>query len=280
MTTNRVPQPGEPGYLEPNSGLLTVGQASQSPTVAGYTPSQAQATPASASTYDPSKFLVDDKQTVQGQVEKIVDSDSKLMQQARVRANQDAQAKGLLSSSLAVEAGQNAVIGQALPIASQDAATYNRAMTDTANAENTAKQFNAGSLTDVSKSNAGLLTQTALANAESANLAKRSATGDYNQAALSYADNLVKTALGNLDVQSRQLLQANANAQQMFQEVVKNIAGIAVDATLSQDAKEEATQSQLNLLREGLATTAGIASTVPAAIANLNLSRYFNPVAA
>lgn len=270
------PLPTEPGYLAPNTGLLAVGTAAPGGTVAGYNPSAATATPATASTYDPSKFVVTPEQTVEGRTANLVKDDSVLMQQARVRANQDAQAKGLLSSSLAVGAGQNAVIQNALPIASQDAATFNKAMTDTANAQNTAKQYNAGITTDVSKVNAGLLTNVSQTNTDAQNAAKTLSASGFNTQMLANIDNTTKIALANLTSQNSQLLQTNANANQMFQETVKNIAGIAVDATLSQAAKDAATQTQMNLLNEGLRTTAGVASTAPAEVKSLNLGQYFN----
>lgn len=273
------PSKGEPGYLAPDSGLLTVGTAGPNSNVAAYTPSTATATPAAASTYDPSKYVMTPDQTVEGRAAKIAGEDSPLMQQARVRANQDAQAKGLLSSSLAVGSGQNAVLEKAVPIASQDAAAYNAAMTNTANAENTAKQFNAGNTTDVSKTNAGLLTGVSQGNAALVNAQKADAAQAFNQQALQYVDNTTKTALANLSSQNTQLLQTNANAQQMYQETVKNIAGIAVDPTLSPAAKNAATQTQMNLLTEGLRTTAGVASTVPAEISGLNLDQYFQTTA-
>lgn len=271
------PGPGDPGYLAPNTGLLAVGQGGSTPTapVAGYDPSQATASTAKSTGYDPSKYVVTPDQTVEGRAAKIAGDDSVLMQQARVRANQDAQSKGLLSSSLAVQAGENAVLGAAVPIASQDAATTNAAMTNTVNAENAAKQFGAGAGNQAALTNAGLLTSTAQTNAQQANAAKETGTTAFNAAALQGVDVNTRTLLANLQVQNNQLLQTNSNAATMFNETVKNIAGIAVDPTLTQAAKDAATQSQINLLNEGLRTTAGVATTVPAQLGALNLDQYF-----
>lgn len=275
MPTGTTPQPGQPGYIAPNTGLLSVGQAGAAPIVAGYTPSTAQASTATSTSYDPSAFAVTPDQTVQSQVEKIVSGDSALMQQARTRANQDAQAKGLLNSSLAVEAGQNAVISQALPIATQDAATYNRAMTDTANAENAAKHFGAGASNQASITNAGLLTNTGLANAESANTAKREGAAAFNQASLQAMDAQTRTALATLDVQNRQLLQASQTAQNMFQQTLVDITSISTNPSLTEEAKDAAIATQLEMLREGLALTGHVATTEAAAVTSLDLEQYF-----
>jgi hypothetical protein len=64
------------------------------------------------------------------------------MQQAAAKSDIKANARGLLSSTMAVQAGQQAVIGSALPIAQQDASTYAQARTATDLAANQASQFN------------------------------------------------------------------------------------------------------------------------------------------
>lgn len=61
--------------------------------------------------------------TVSGQLATLLQSGSPLMRQAEERAKEQANKLGLLSSSMAVGAGQGALISQALPIAQQDAAT-------------------------------------------------------------------------------------------------------------------------------------------------------------
>jgi hypothetical protein len=243
--------------------------------VAGYDPSQATASTAKSTGYDPSKFVMTPDQTVEGRAAKITNDDSVLMQQARTRANQDAQAKGLLSSSIAVGAGQNAVLDKAIPIASQDAQAYNAAMTNTANAENTAKQFGAAGSNQAALANAQLGTDVSKVNAGMSNEAQALSAKAANDQTIARLDSSTRLTLGTLDAQNRQLLQTNANAANMFQETVKNIAGISVDPTLTQAAKDAAVQSQINLLNEGLRTTAGVSSTVPAEISSLNLDQYF-----
>jgi len=270
-----TPSKGELGYTAPNTGLLTVGQGGTTPPVAGYDPSQATASTAKSTGYDPSKFVMTPDQTVEGRAAKITNDDSVLMQQARTRANQDAQAKGLLSSSIAVGAGQNAVLDKAIPIASQDAQAYNAAMTNTANAENTAKQFGAAGSNQAALANAQLGTDVSKVNAGMSNEAQALSAKAANDQTIARLDSSTRLTLGTLDAQNRQLLQTNANAANMFQETVKNIAGISVDPTLTQAAKDAAVQSQINLLNEGLRTTAGVSSTVPAEISSLNLDQYF-----
>lgn len=76
---------------------------------------------------DANKWAVDRQQTVQGQLQDVIKTDSPLQQQARTAGLQQANDRGLLNSSIAVGAAQDAVIKSALPIATSDASTYARA---------------------------------------------------------------------------------------------------------------------------------------------------------
>ena len=236
-----------------------------------YPPAGATATSAVANPY-----TVSANQTVQDQIKQIVGNDSPLMQQAASIANQKANDRGLLNSSIAVGSAQNAVIGQALPIAQQDAATYNKAMTDTVNAQNAASTTNATLGTNVNLQNADSVNAAFNNTLQSLTTLTNTTLNNQTQTALANLDTQTKLALGTLDAQNRQLLQTNANTANMFQETVKNIAAISVDQTLSQAAKDAAVQTQINLLREGLKTTAAVANTVPADIEGLNLDQFFN----
>jgi hypothetical protein len=65
--------------------------------------------------------------TVAGQVNKIISEDSPLLQQARTQTAQTANSRGLINTSMANQAGEQAVLNAALPIAQADAAAYNHA---------------------------------------------------------------------------------------------------------------------------------------------------------
>ncbi|WP_428001213.1 hypothetical protein [Acidovorax sp.] len=66
-------------------------------------------------------------ETVRSQLQQIIADDSPLMQQARARALQTANTRGLLNSSMALTAADSALYDAAMPIAQQDASTYARA---------------------------------------------------------------------------------------------------------------------------------------------------------
>lgn len=60
--------------------------------------------------------------TVQGQLDSILKSDSPLMRQAETMGKQRANQRGLLNSSMGVGAAVDSMISSALPVAQQDAA--------------------------------------------------------------------------------------------------------------------------------------------------------------
>lgn len=61
---------------------------------------------------------------VEERLARLLKAGTPLMDQAAARAQQAANARGMSNSSLAAQAGQEAVVGAALPIAQQDANTY------------------------------------------------------------------------------------------------------------------------------------------------------------
>lgn len=88
-------------------------------------------TQAPSATVDPDKLqqqtanIVDQERgTVAGQMRGLLAENSPYLQVARTGALQTAAGRGLLNSSIAAGAGEEAAIKQALPIAQQDAQTY------------------------------------------------------------------------------------------------------------------------------------------------------------
>jgi hypothetical protein len=67
---------------------------------------------------------VQPQDTVAEQLDRLLKSDSPYLEQARIGAIEQANARGLLNSSLAAGAGEAAAIRAALPIVTQDASTY------------------------------------------------------------------------------------------------------------------------------------------------------------
>jgi len=79
---------------------------------------------------------VDDNMLASKQLEGILSRDNPLLQKARARAGAASARRGLMNSSIGVEAGESAMIDAAMPLATQDASTYARAGEFNANAQN------------------------------------------------------------------------------------------------------------------------------------------------
>lgn len=82
-------------------------------------------------------WTVQPNQTVQAQLQQIIASDSPLMQQARTRALQTANGRGLLNSTMSQTAADSAMYDAAFPIAAADAGLYGEAARFNTDASNT-----------------------------------------------------------------------------------------------------------------------------------------------
>lgn len=91
---------------------------------------------------NPTGWDVQPNETVRSQLQQIIADDSPLMQQARTRALQTANSRGLLNSSMARTAADSAMYDAAMPIATQDASTYARAGEFNSNTKNTFSRDN------------------------------------------------------------------------------------------------------------------------------------------
>lgn len=203
---------------------------------------------ATAASYDPTKWNVNNDQTVQGQVKNIIDANSPLMQQADTRSKQQMNSRGLMNSSMAIGAGQAALYDAALPIAQADAQTNVQSANFNANAANRSSEFNSGNVQQTnlantaatnraSEFNAGNIQQTNVSNANAANTAisdsnkirAQAATLDAdasNKMLLVDLDNKFKTAITNADAANKFELQTMAD------NTKKDLA--AVEATFKQ----------------------------------------------
>lgn len=219
----------------PGSLMGAAQQATAAPTATGYSANSAGATGftgaktdatgytaknADLGGYDASQaantgWNVNNDQTVQGQLTGLISANSPLLQQARARSLAEMNARGLTNSSMAVGAGQEAVIKQALPIAQADASMFGSAGKYNAESANQTSQFNTGQTNTAKQFTAGAENQGALANQTAANTASQFTAGAENQAALS------NQASAN---QANQFTASAANAAELTNTAAENQA--------------------------------------------------------
>jgi len=163
------------------------------------------------------------KQTVQGQLNGLLSQGSPLMTIAKTKAEQAMNGKGLLNSSMAVQAGQQAVIDSAMPIATQDASTYAQNGQYNATSANNNSQFNATQSNQIGMNNQAETNKVNQFNAGQANTVGMSNVDQMNRFGLANLDAATKTMLANLTA-STQLgvaqTEANYKTNQQLQSSV------------------------------------------------------------
>jgi hypothetical protein len=182
--------------------------------------------------YDPASYTpvldtVQENETVQGQLRNILDEDSKLMQTARTRGLQTGAARGLLNSSMAAQAGEQAVIDTAMPIAGADAAAYRQAAGKNVAAQNEAGLFGAGAQQQ---------------------LTLQRLKGDQAE------------QLAGIEANYKQMLQASQSAASLFNTVMTNIGAILDDPNTTQEQKQNAVNSQIAMLQAAMAAMGAISN--------------------
>ena len=98
---------------------------------------------ATSAGYNSEQVTMEDAETVEARIASIIADDSPLMQQAKTAAAQAQNAKGTLNSSMAIGAGQAAVLDKATEIAKYDADTAASFKLANQASQDTSGQFNA-----------------------------------------------------------------------------------------------------------------------------------------
>lgn len=120
---------------------------------------------------DPSTWTTTPDQTVAGQIQNLTDPNSPLIQQARSRAAQQANARGLINSSMALTGADAAAYDVAMPIAQADAAQASKVAGYNVDTSNQFKVKDADTATQVGLANMGAQNQTSQFNVGQTNQA-------------------------------------------------------------------------------------------------------------
>lgn len=201
-------------------------------------------------TLNPADLAAPTAETTQSQLTGILNKGGPLMQQAATVGNQQAASRGLLNSSLGIQAAQKAVYDHAVPIATNDANTLNTMATFNAGQKNQTMQTNVNTLNNASQFNAQNENTVAQFNAQNENAAAQWNAGQQNEAVLKAMDINSREMLGTIEANYKTLMQTNSSAGDLYNQVMKNIS----DINMSPDVEDKATaiQSQLSYLTNGL----------------------------
>lgn len=210
------------------------------PTIAAV-PELAETTPMATANADAATRTVGNDELMSNQVNKLIAQDSPLMQQAAGNAAKAANSRGLLNSSMAVQAGQAAVMDRAMPIAQYDAGVNtNVANNNQANQQQT-NVFNAGNEQSTNQFNASEANKVNIINAS-----------ESNKILAQMMDKNTRLQLGDIEAQYKTLMQSQASAMSTYQQAVKNISEILMNPDLDGPAKTQAVANQNALLKTGM----------------------------
>lgn len=174
--------------------------------------------------------------TVQDQLTGILNTGGPLMQQAATRGNQAANARGLLNSSMGIQAAQEAVIGAAAPIAQADASNINQM-----------SQFNAAQRNAAITGNVNALNQGSQFNTQQSNAMQQFNAQQRNQQNLQLLDSQSREALAGIEARYKNQIQASSSASSVYEQYLKNLADIST-SDLSAEAKTAAIDNQSKFL--------------------------------
>lgn len=188
----------------------------------------------------PAVRRVDPGETVQGQLSGIMAADSPFLQQARGRAAQVANDRGLLNSSIAAQAGESAAYDAALPVANADAQTYKSAGDLNFGAQN---QFGIARFNEGAQSR--LMNQQAR---ENLNV----------ETAVQNLRGTQAKELAQLEAQYRQFVQATDSTSRIFAQASQDIKDILVNPDIPAENKQAIVDKHIQLLRAALTVQGGI----------------------
>ena len=249
----------------------------------GYTATEAKATGYTPTNWDIDTSETTKGQTMQGQLQGIIAANSPLMQMAETQAKQQMNQRGLLNTSMAIGAGQEAVIKQATPIAQQDATLFANQAKYNADIANRQAEFKAGAENQIAISNAAAKDAAAQFKAAAENTSSTNYSKDLNATVTqllnqSYeigtknADNATRLLvqqitsdaslrLGQVEAQYKNQMQSSASSIDLYKTVTTTIAGIMANPDLDPAAKQAAVNEQIGYLDDGLkivAATSGV----------------------
>lgn len=261
-STAPVSPQSQPTQAAPNLGLLnrsapTTSNADTSyadkyniaqGTATGYSASKGNAASYESQGYNPNTVGANGKAMVEDRLKGLLDGNSDYLKQARTEGLQQANARGLLNTTMAARAAEGAAIERALPIAQQDASTMNQRDLANMEAENRASEFGANATNQANQFNAGNQQSMSLANMEAENRSREyNATNSQNMA-LTNMEAQNKLILSKLDIESRTKLQeqekqwqgaiqADANASASYNQYLQQFFEINNNKDMTTEQK-------------------------------------------
>ncbi len=228
--------------MNDRSGLITEGHAQSSrvprqPQQQSMPQTQIQANAAPSAQLAGHQTSIGSDSLVENRLTGLLNSDNPYMQQAETRGLQQANARGLISSSLAVGAVEGARINAALPIAQQDASLYGQS-----NLQDSAYTQQGNLNTQTYQNTSNLNNQQGQINSQLA-----SHQGQINSQ--------LNEQSAATQFQNQSSLQAQSSIQSMQNQLAVTIGNIQTDPNMSPQQRDDAIQTQLSIHNAAVAAT-------------------------
>jgi hypothetical protein len=217
--------------------------------------------------------------TVQERIKSIIGENGGLIQQARSGAMQQMNARGLINSSMAQGAADDAVYRAAMPIAQADAAMYGKAASENAGNATSIANTNTGASTSLSTNAANNATTLATNAANNATTLATNAANNTTTLATNAANNAqsaanlkaqtdAAAALGLTEASYKQLTQSSASASSLMTNYQSNLTSLLRDPVYTTAEARQAAVDQLTN------STMAAVQMIGAASGDVNLAAF------
>jgi hypothetical protein len=194
----------------------------------------------------------DESKGVAGRVNSLVSGGSPLMETARTKAAQNSARRGLMNSSIGVQAGEQAVIETATPIASADASLFQQQRLTNQQAQNNAATQNANNALQVGTQGRSLMEQARQFDTSSDLEAKRLNQNQNQfqaqqtqQFELAKMDVASRKELAEIEARFKNDIQSSANISQAWSTLQEGISRIQNNPELDPATKTQLIQNEM-----------------------------------
>lgn len=235
-------------------------------------PTKADVTQAQVQTYKPGDVEMDSNATVAGQMEGLLSKSNPYIDQARTKAAETANERGLLNSSLAAGAGERAAREAALPIAQQDAQTYSNAALANQQAATETELSNVAAQNRITEAETALSAEKNLAQQQASLQEQLMAAETASQKGIMALDANIKAQLGAIQqdyaVELENLsqsyeIQKNQDTAMgtMYDGALRSIATVLNDPDMTTAQSTSAVKVLIDNLGAGLRFLSGLSSS-------------------
>ena len=187
----------------------------------------------------PAAWQMTDDQTVEGRINRIISAGSPLMQQAKTRSLEAANARGLANTSMAVTAGESSLYDAALPIAQADAATASKAAGYNADQSNQFAVRNVDAQNQFGLQAVEGTVQRELADKQAQSARDLALINRETQTQLANLDSASRAQADSIAAQNQRVLETSSQANSAYQQAVS-----AASAIQNNPQMEAATKTQ------------------------------------